>query len=95
MVSFQPVSAFLKLYKVISIIEKVRCSLYIDMRHVFAALDAINRPSSVTVLVANKEFPLPPITVDSNIDNATWVGDIGGIFRNILHRGKTDTTSIQ
>jgi hypothetical protein len=49
------------------------------MGHVFVAMDAVNRPGRTSTLI-----PGTP-TVDSNIDNATWVGDLGGILRSLIY----------
>jgi hypothetical protein len=51
---------------------------FVDMGHVFVAMDAVNRPSPTAL-------PGLPYVVDSNIDNATWVGDLGGILRSLIY----------
>jgi hypothetical protein len=69
---------------------------YIDMGHVLAAMDAVNNPSatpppnhwSVRFLVPSSELARQVIKVDSNIDNATWVGDLGGIIAQAVRKAK-------
>jgi hypothetical protein len=65
---------------------------YIDMGHVFTALDAINNPNPVPVNGAlyGLEY-FVPYKVDSNIDNATWVGDIGGVIAEWARKAFTRT----
>ncbi|NJN89918.1 MAG: hypothetical protein HC878_05785 [Leptolyngbyaceae cyanobacterium SL_5_14] len=50
---------------------------YLDIGHVFAGLDAFNHPDKVGVL---------GMTVDSNVDNCTWVGDLGSVLAEVTFR---------
>lgn len=51
---------------------------YLDIGHVFAGLDAFNHPDSVD------SFGL--FKVDSNVDDATWVGDLGSTLAETFLR---------
>ncbi|MEB3292120.1 MAG: hypothetical protein VKJ24_03070 [Synechococcales bacterium] len=66
----------------------------VDMGHIFCALDAANRPKPVPSGTLSLSIPLHALLpvrvslprVDSNIDNATFVGDMGGVIRSGLIR---------
>ncbi|NJR50413.1 MAG: hypothetical protein HC780_13465 [Leptolyngbyaceae cyanobacterium CSU_1_3] len=49
---------------------------FVDMGHVLAAMDAANHPASVS---AGGLFK-----VDKNIDNCTWIGDLGSIIGKLV-----------
>ena len=58
---------------------------YLDIGHVFAGLDAFNHPGRVGLL---------GITVDSNVDNSTWVGDLGSVLAEVTFRMRRQNGSI-
>jgi hypothetical protein len=65
---------------------------YLDIGHVFAGLDAFNHLAAVEAAGFFK--------VDSNVDNATWVGDLGSVvaetfFRQYLQGGTINDSQRQ
>ena len=52
---------------------------FLDIGHVFAGLDAFNNFGRVGVVNI-------PIAIDSNVDAATWVGDLGSALAEVTFR---------
>lgn len=66
---------------------KIADGSYLDIGHVFAGLDAFNYLAPVS-------DPLGILVVDRNVDNCTWIGDLGSILAETFFREARQGTSI-
>ncbi len=59
---------------------KMKNGFFCDVGHLFAGLDALNNPQKVSPFRVNN-----PISVDSNADVCTWLGDIATYCAELLY----------